>query len=95
MRSISDGPDAIDLPGFFQPAGANASVEDVVTHLAFAAGATFGADREGFYRLKWLDPDVFARGPGLHVQRPRLSGDRAPTAAVWRTVERLGYRLST
>ena len=60
MRSISDGPDSIDLPGFFQPAGTNASVEDVVTQLAFAAGATFGADREGFYRLTWLDPDVFA-----------------------------------
>ena len=84
MRSITSIPDHdTDQPGYFQAAGTNSSVEDVVGQLAFAAGAAFGADREGIFRLTWLDPDTFGRGPDYIFTDRDLVGntpERVPLA---------------
>lgn len=58
ITTIADADD--DEPGYFQPAGSNASIESVIAALAEAAGASFGTDRSGVYRLVWLDRDALA-----------------------------------
>ena len=56
---------ASDEVGFFLPAGENVTVEQAVTSLAAAAGAVFGADRNGVYRLIWLNWSAFAGAPAF------------------------------
>lgn len=86
QRSIVTIPDADgDLPGYYLPSGTNAAPEDVIVELAAAAGAAFGADRDGIYRLVWLDADTLGGGPDftftdvIEIETPPL-----PYGVPWR-----------